>query len=71
MVTGNIGRYPPAGTITRRLDVSVRRQVHLEIVWHRDTDARAVRALTDRLLATPELTLVNEVDADGPRTAGR
>jgi DNA-binding transcriptional LysR family regulator len=71
MMTGNIGRYPPAGTISRPLDFTVRRQVHLEIVWHRDTDATAVRALTDHLLATPELTFANEVDAGGPRTADR
>jgi DNA-binding transcriptional LysR family regulator len=56
MTAGSVGRYPPAGTTTRPLDLTPRRQVRLEIVWHRDTDTLAVRALVDHLLATPELT---------------
>jgi DNA-binding transcriptional LysR family regulator len=68
ITAGSVGRFPPAGTTTRPLDFTPRRQVHLEIVWHRDTDSLAVHALTDQLLTTPELTSASEVDAVGPRT---
>ena len=61
ITAGSVGRYPPAGTTTRPLDFTPRRQVHLEIVWHRDTDALAVRALTDHLLTTPELTSASQL----------
>ena len=72
ITAGSIGRYPPAGTITRPLDLTPRRQVHLELVWHRDTNALAVRALTDHLLTTPGLTSANETtDTTRPRTADR
>jgi DNA-binding transcriptional LysR family regulator len=56
ITAGSVGRNPPAGTTARPLEVAPRRQVHFEMVWHRDTDALAVRALTDQLLRTPELT---------------
>lgn len=72
ITAGIIGRYPPAGTTTRPLDFTTRRQVHLEIIWHRDTDTHAVRALTDQLLKTQELTSTNETpDPTRPPTADR
>jgi DNA-binding transcriptional LysR family regulator len=56
VAAGSIGRYPPAGTVARPLAHGAGREVHLEAIWHRDTDAIAVLALVDQLMGTPELT---------------
>ena len=56
VVSNCIKTYPPAGTVARPLSIGARRGLHREVIWHRDSDAIAIRALIDQLLQTPELT---------------
>jgi DNA-binding transcriptional LysR family regulator len=54
-----VGRHPIPGITGCPLAINPpreAREVLLEIIWHRDTDALAVQALVDQLLRTPELT---------------
>jgi DNA-binding transcriptional LysR family regulator len=59
IVSDIVGRHPVPGITGCPLAIDPPRQareVLLEIIWHRDTDAAAVRALLDRLKEMPEIT---------------
>jgi DNA-binding transcriptional LysR family regulator len=59
IVSDIVGRHPVPGITGCPLAIDSpreAREVLLEIIWHRNADALAVRALVDQLLQTPELT---------------
>jgi DNA-binding transcriptional LysR family regulator len=55
VVTAIVGPQPVAGTIARPLAASTHRKVHLEMIWHRNTDTRAVHELVDQIHKTLDL----------------